>query len=44
MGRYSLGFIAQRLGIFVLTVWIAASVIWLAPKPSRVVEPGTGGH
>lgn len=23
---------------------IAASVIWLAPKPSRVVEPGAGGH
>ena len=23
---------------------VAASVIWLAPKPSRVVEPGTGGH
>ena len=23
---------------------LAASVIWLAPKPSRVVEPGAGGH
>jgi DHA2 family multidrug resistance protein len=23
---------------------IAASVIWLAPKPSRTVEAGTGGH
>jgi len=23
---------------------VAASVIWLAPKPSRVVEPGAGGH
>lgn len=23
---------------------IAASVIWIAPKPSRVVEPGAGGH
>lgn len=22
----------------------AASVIWLAPKPTRVVEPGAGGH
>jgi DHA2 family multidrug resistance protein len=22
----------------------AASVIWLAPKPQRVVEPGAGGH
>lgn len=32
MGRYSIGFIAQRLGIFVLTVWIAASVIWLIPR------------
>jgi DHA2 family multidrug resistance protein len=23
---------------------VAASVIWLAPKPTRVVEPGAGGH
>lgn len=23
---------------------VAASVIWLAPKPARVVEPGVGGH
>ena len=23
---------------------IAASAIWLAPKPTRVVEPGAGGH
>lgn len=23
---------------------LAASVIWLAPKPTRVVEPGAGGH
>ena len=23
---------------------IAASVIWLAPKPTRVVDPGAGGH
>lgn len=23
---------------------LAASVIWLAPKPARVVEPGAGGH
>lgn len=23
---------------------VAASVIWLAPKPARVVEPGAGGH
>ncbi len=32
MGRYSIGFIAQRLGIFLLTIWIAASVIWLIPR------------
>lgn len=23
---------------------LAASVIWLAPKPTRVVDPGAGGH
>ena len=23
---------------------VAAAVIWLAPKPLRVVEPGAGGH
>jgi MFS transporter, DHA2 family, multidrug resistance protein len=23
---------------------VAASVIWLAPKPTRVVDPSTGGH
>lgn len=23
---------------------VAASVIWLAPKPTRVVDPGAGGH
>lgn len=23
---------------------LAASVIWLAPKPARIVEPGAGGH
>ncbi len=23
---------------------VAASVIWLAPKPTRAVEPGAGGH
>ena len=23
---------------------LAASVIWLAPKPQRVVAPGAGGH
>jgi MFS transporter, DHA2 family, multidrug resistance protein len=23
---------------------IAASVIWLAPKPTRAVDPAAGGH
>ena len=23
---------------------LAAAVIWLAPKPGRVIEPGAGGH
>jgi len=23
---------------------LAACAIWLAPRPSRVVEPGAGGH
>lgn len=23
---------------------VAASVIWLAPKPTRSIEPGAGGH
>jgi len=23
---------------------IAATIIWLAPKPTRAVEPGAGGH
>lgn len=24
--------------------FIAAAIIWLAPKPTRSIEPGTGGH
>lgn len=24
--------------------FIAAPVIWLAPKPTRSIEPGAGGH
>ena len=27
-----------------VTFIVAALVIWLAPKPSRIVEPGAGGH
>jgi DHA2 family multidrug resistance protein len=27
-----------------ITFVVAASLIWLAPKPSRVIEPGAGGH
>ncbi|WP_198419857.1 DHA2 family efflux MFS transporter permease subunit [Geomonas edaphica] len=27
-----------------LAFFIAASVIWLAPKPTRVVDPSAGGH
>ena len=27
-------------GIFIL----AATLIWIAPKPTRAIEPGTGGH
>jgi DHA2 family multidrug resistance protein len=23
---------------------VAASLIWLAPRPARTVEPGAGGH
>ena len=23
---------------------IAAAIIWVAPKPARVIEPGAGGH
>jgi len=34
----------QLMTVIGVAFLIAASVIWLAPKPSRVVEPGTGGH
>ena len=33
----------MMIGIGIAFV-IAASVIWLAPRPSRVVEAGAGGH
>jgi len=33
----------MMLGIGIAFLF-AASVIWLAPKPQRVVEPGSGGH
>lgn len=32
----------QLMTVIGVAFLIAASVIWLAPKPSRVVEPGTG--
>lgn len=32
MGGISLGFIVRRLLIFFLTVWIAATVIWIIPR------------
>jgi DHA2 family multidrug resistance protein len=34
----------QLMMVIGVAFLIAASVIWLAPKPTRVVEPGTGGH
>lgn len=34
----------QMMTIIGVAFLIAASVIWLAPKPSRVVEAGAGGH
>ena len=24
--------------------FIAAAIIWIAPKPTRTIEPGAGGH
>lgn len=24
--------------------FIAAAIIWIAPKPARAIEPGAGGH
>ena len=34
----------QLMTVIGVAFLIAASVIWLAPKPTRVVEPGAGGH
>lgn len=32
------------MGVIAIGFVLAASAIWLAPKPTRVVEPGAGGH
>ncbi len=32
MGGLTLGYFLRRLGVFFLTIWIAASVIWLIPR------------
>ena len=24
--------------------FLAAAIIWIAPKPTRTIEPGAGGH
>ena len=34
----------QLMTVIGVAFLVAASVIWLAPKPTRVIEPGTGGH
>jgi len=34
----------QLMMVIGVAFLVAASVIWLAPKPTRVVEPGAGGH
>nr|WP_319563669.1 DHA2 family efflux MFS transporter permease subunit [uncultured Rhodoferax sp.] len=34
----------QIMTVIGLIFIFAASVIWLAPKPTRAIEPGTGGH
>jgi DHA2 family multidrug resistance protein len=34
----------QIMTVIGLIFVAAAAIIWLAPKPSRVVEPGAGGH
>ena len=34
----------QLMTVIGVAFLIAASVIWLAPRPTRVVEPGAGGH
>lgn len=33
----------QLMTVIGVAFLIAASVIWLAPRPKRVVEPGAGG-
>jgi peptide/nickel transport system permease protein len=32
MGGITLGYLLRRIGIFFLTIWIAASIIWLIPR------------
>ncbi len=32
MGRIPAGYLFRRLGIFVLTIWLAATVIWIIPR------------
>lgn len=34
----------QIMAIIGIVFILAASVIWLAPKPTRTIEPGAGGH
>ncbi len=34
----------QIMGILAIIFVFAAAIIWLAPKPDRVIEPGAGGH
>ncbi len=34
----------QIMTLIGIAFLLAASVIWLAPKPTRVVDPGAGGH
>ncbi|WP_430461879.1 DHA2 family efflux MFS transporter permease subunit [Thalassolituus sp. LLYu03] len=34
----------QIMTILALIFIFAAAIIWLAPKPDRVIEPGAGGH
>mgnify|MGYP003342387520 FL=1 len=34
----------EIFGVVAVLLIVAASVIWLAPKPSRQVDPGAGGH
>jgi DHA2 family multidrug resistance protein len=31
------------MGVAVMFI-VAATIIWLAPKPTRTIEPGAGGH